>query len=439
MRERRVVIKGMAGSYRRASKSEKGQILDQVVEATGYLRRYAARLLRLQGRRVHLGKGVVLEGDLVRPARRRRKRIYGEDVKVALRRLWVMLDYLSGRRLAAALPDLVESLERHGERVAQPAVRDKLLRISASTIDRLLAADKRSLQLKGRAGTKPGTLLRQQVPIRTFSDWDETCPGFVEVDLVGHEGGRSRGDYAQTLDLTDVCSGWTELAAVRNKAQVWVFEALQQVRQRLPFPLLGLDSDNGAEFINHHLVNYCQLEQITFTRSRPLRKNDNCFVEQKNYSVVRRFVGYARYDTPQELQLLNQLYAVLSPYVNFFLPSQKLKEKIRHGSRVTKRYDLAQTPFRRLLDSPQLSQSAKAQMRRRFRSLNPAQLHRQIVQLQEQLLRLQRKKRVVEGAGSDGKAQSRFSTAPWKTPAEFPTPPTTPTTTRSQEESSGTF
>ena len=278
---------------------------------------------------------------------------------------------------------------------------------------------------KGRRGTKPGTLLRHQVPIRTFADWDEACPGFVEVDLVGHEGGLGRGDYAQTLDVTDLHSGWTELAAVRNKAQVWVFEALQQIRERLPFELLGLDSDNGAEFINYQLHRYCGQEQITFTRSRPLRKNDNCFVEQKNYSVVRRFAGYARYGTETELEVLKQLYGLLSPYVNFFLPSQKLQEKIRQGSRVTKRYDRAQTPDRRLLDSTQLSKQAKAELRRRFRRLNPAQLHREIVRLQEQLVALQtRKRRGVEGAGSDGKAQGGFPTAPWETPRkEFPTPP----------------
>ena len=160
------------------------------------------------------------------------------------------------------------------------------------------------------------------------------------------------------------------ISAVRNKAQVWVFEALQQIRERLPFELLGLDSDNGAEFINYQLHRYCEQEQITFTRSRPLRKNDNCFVEQKNYLVVRRFAGYARYDTETELEVLNQLYGLLSPYVNFFLPSQKLQEKIRQGSRMTKRYDRAQTPYRRLLDSTQLSKQAKGHwcMNRRKRA-----------------------------------------------------------------------
>ncbi|MGH9342059.1 MAG: integrase catalytic domain-containing protein, partial [Acidobacteriota bacterium] len=258
--------------------------------------------------------------------------------------------------------------------------------------------------------------------------WDEASPGFVEVDLVAHEGGNSRGDYAQTLDLTDVCSGWTELAAVKNKAQVWVFEALEQIRSRLPFPLLGLDSDNGGEFINHHLYRYCEKEGITFTRSRPLRKNDNCFVEQKNYSVVRRFVGYERYDSEKELEVLNQLYEALRLYVNFFLPSQKLREKIRQGSRVTKRYDRAQTPFRRLLASAHISKSAKAKLGRQFRQLNPQQLHRQILGCQEKLMAIQAgKRRAVEGDVPDGKAQSRFPTVTWKTPAEFPTPPTAPT------------
>ena len=252
------------------------------MEATGYGRRYAARVLRGQGRRVFLKRGVVLEGDVGVRSRRPRKRIYGEEVRRALQRLWEMLDYLSGRRMAAALPALIESLERHGEWEVPREVRDKLLRISASTIDRLLAPTKRRMSLKGRGGTKPGTLLRNQIPIRMFSDWDEACPGFVEIDLVGHEGGIGRGDYAQTLDVTDVCSGWTELAAVRNKAQIWVFQALEKIRGRLPFALLGLDSDNGGEFINHHLYRYCEQERITFTRSRPHRKNDNCFVEQKN-------------------------------------------------------------------------------------------------------------------------------------------------------------
>ena len=209
MLERRVMAKAFASEYQRGSKKEKGTILDTFVETTGYQRRYAARLLRLQGRRVALGKGVWVEADV--GYRRRRKRIYDEEVKRALKRIWQMLDYLCGKRLVAAL-------EKHQEWQPSAEVGRKLLSISAATIDRLLAPEKKKLRLRQRGGTKPGTLLRHQVAVRTFADWDDARPGFVEVDLVAHEGGRARGDYAQTLDLTDVSTGWTELAAVPNKA-----------------------------------------------------------------------------------------------------------------------------------------------------------------------------------------------------------------------------
>ena len=426
MSERRVMVKAFAREYQRGSKKEKGTILDAFVETTGYQRRYAARLLRLQGRRVALGKGVWVEAD-VGYRRRHRRRIYDDEVKRALKRIWQMLDYLCGKRLVAALEPTLAALEKHQKWQPSAEVGKKLRWISAATIDRLLAPEKKKLRLRQRGGTKPGTLLRHQVAVRTFADWDDARPGFVEVDLVAHEGGRARGDYAQTLDLTDVSTGWTELAAVPNKAQVWVFEAIQQ----LPFALLGLDSDNGSEFINNHLRRYCEQEQLTMTRSRPHRKNDNCFVEQKNYSVVRRYVGYARYDTPGEVALLNQLYEQLRLYVNFFLPSQKLPEKVRRGSRVSKRYSPAKTPYQRVLESAEVSTSCKRKLRAQYGKLNPAQLHREIVRLQEKLTDLTAKKRrggTVDGAVTDGKTK-RFPTAPWKTPAEFPTPPTAPTTT----------
>jgi hypothetical protein len=352
-------------------------------------------------------------------------------VQRALKRIWKRLDYLCGKRLAAALPETVAALERHGELKVPAEVRQKLCRISAATIDRLLAPEKKRLQLKARAGTKPGTLLRHQIAVRTFADWDEDRPGFSEIDLVSHEGGNARGDYAQTLDLTDVATGWTELAAVPNQAQVWVFEALQQLRQQLPFPLLGLDSDHGSEFINHHLHRYCQQEGITLTRSRPDRKNDHCLVEQKNYSVVRRAVGYVRYDRPQQVQLLNELYGHLRLQVNFFLPSQKRKEKTRRGSRVSKRYHPAQTPYQRVLDSKHVSAECKQQLRQPYLQLNPAQLDRDIHRLREKLLLSSFRPEsgeAVDGAVPAGKAK-RFPTGTWKTPAEFPTPPTAPTTT----------
>jgi hypothetical protein len=305
----------------------------------------------------------------------------------ALLKLWRIMDYICGKRLQPILPELVAVLERHNEFSCDRQTRAKLLRISAATIDRLLKPARRQHQLRGRSGTKPGTLLKKQIPIRTFAEWDEQQPGFVEIDLVGHDGGVVAGDYCQTLDLTDVATTWTETQAVPNKAQTWVFEALKTLRKNLPFPLLGLDSDNGSEFINNHLSAYCQREKLSFTRSRPYRKNDNCFVEQKNYSVVRRAVGYQRYDTQAQLQLLNQLYASLRLYTNFFQPTMKLQSKERVGSKVTKHYDRAQTPYQRVLAVPQIAKARKELLRVKYESLNPAALKRQISRLQDRLLK----------------------------------------------------
>ena len=241
--------------------------------------------------------------------------------------------------------------------------------------------------------TKPGTLLRHQIPIRTFADWDEKKPGFVEVDLVGHDGGILKGDFLYTLDVTDINTGWTETRAVKNKAQIWVFGAMKYIRGRLPFELLGIDSDNGSEFINAELMRYCEEEGITFTRSRPYKKNDNCFVEQKNYSVVRRAVGYLRYDTEEELKIMNRLYEVLRLYTNFFQPSMKLLEKTRTGSKVTKRYDKPRTPYGRMKDSDAISEDVKERLEMEYERLNPAELKRRIDELQRKLWNQYNKKK----------------------------------------------
>jgi hypothetical protein len=286
----------------------------------------------------------------------------------------------------------VEALERFGEVELAPEVRDKLLRISAATIDRMLAPERRRLRVKGRSGTKPGSILKRQIPIRTFAEWDDARPGFCEVDLVAHDGGDPYGEFCQTLDLTCVATGWTEVRAVKNKAQRWCFQALLDVEGSLPFPLLGLDSDNGSEFINDQLFRYCTSRGITFTRSRPYRKNDNCFVEQKNWPVVRQNVGYARYDTPAELACLNELYASLRLYVNFFQPQMKLVSKTRRGAKVTKRFDQARTPYQRILASPDVSPEAKASLTRNYMELNPAELKRRIAACQDRLLELHRTK-----------------------------------------------
>lgn len=374
MRERKSVTKALKKRYKKSAKKEKGVILDEFCYLTGYNRTYAARALRSAG--INGKRGSVSAG---------RKRTYGNDVLLPLRKIWSILDGICAKRLVAILPEMIERLEGFGEIALEAEVRKKLLRISASTIDRLLARDRRRLTIKGRSMTKPGSLLKHQIPVRTFSDWDQAKPGFLEIDLVAHEGGNPRGEFAQTLDMVDVFSGWTETKAVKNKAQVWVFKALADARNNFPFKVLGIDSDNGQEFINSHLVRYCVAERITFTRSRPYKKNDSCHVEQKNWSHVRRNVGYLRYDTEEEVKILNELYDYLRLYTNFFLPQVKLIEKTRVGSKVRKRYDQPQTPYRRLLASGNVTDESKDKLKGIYANLNPAKLRRSINELQEKL------------------------------------------------------
>jgi hypothetical protein len=304
----------------------------------------------------------------------------------------VICDGICGKRLAPYLQEIVPVLERFGELTLTQETKQKLMEMSPATIDRILAPARKRYRLKARSQTKPGTLLKHQIPIRTFADWEDTRPGFVEIDLVSHEGGNARGDYAYTLDATDVCTGWTETEAVRNRSQRFVFDGLEKALCRFPFSVCGIDSDNGSEFINNHLVRYCTENEITFTRSRPYRKNDNCFVEQKNYSVVRRAVGYGRYDTPEELDALNRLYAVLRLYTNYFQPSMKLIEKTRVGSKVRKRYDQAKTPYQRVLDSDAVPEPANKELKRSYTTLNPVKLAREISRLQDQIDALARAK-----------------------------------------------
>jgi hypothetical protein len=388
VKERKKAAAIVAPRYRKARKKEKGLILDEFTKLTRYGRRYASYVLRTHGKKIWINPETVLVSDVRKRTTRKKERIYDDVVAASLKKAWEMMDYICGKRLAPILKELIPRLIRFGEIRLTPEAKDKLMKISPATIDRILAPERKKYKIKGRANTKPGTLLKSQIPIRTFSQWDDKRPGFVEIDLVGHDGGDGSGEFLQTLDVTDVATGWTETQAVKNKAQQWVFEALKDIRGRLPFPLLGIDSDNGGEFINNQLYRYCQEEKITFTRTRSYRKNDNCFVEQKNYSVVRRAVGYGRHHTPEEQALLNDLYKELRLFTNFFQPSMKLINRTREGSKVLKKYDKPLTPYRRVLASTDISGSDKAKLKALYRNLNPAALKRRITKLQQRLLRL---------------------------------------------------
>ena len=300
----------------------------------------------------------------------------------------------------AVLRTQVAVLEKFGELSLDPDIRQKLTRISAATIDRLLRTEKRALRIRGRSHTKPTTRLINEIPIRTFTEWQDARPGEVGADLVGHDGGITGGEHAFTLVVTDRLTQWTEVRAVLNKAQKWVFQALLLIRSWLPFALCSLHTDSGSEFINHHLHRYCVQERIDFTRSRPNRKNDNNFTEQKNNDVVRRHVGYLRLQTEQEVELLNQLYDRLRLLINFFYPSQKLVSKTRQGARVRRVHDDPQTPYQRVLACSEVSEDHKERLRRQFDTLNPAELQREVVRLQGELLSLvQQRSHPAERAG----------------------------------------
>jgi hypothetical protein len=409
MGQKKAVTRQLQDRYQKSSKKEKIVMLNEFIQITGYNRSYAARILR---KKKVLGYLTIDDKRIkytISTKKKKKKKHYDQDVLLALNQLWEEADSICSKRLAPFLAELIEVLEKYGEITLTREVQEKLLTISPATIDRLLAPIRKKQRIKGKSTTRPGSLLKKSIPIRTFSEWNNKRPGFFEVDLVSHDGGNLRGDVNQSVNFTDIATGWMEMVAVKNKAQRWVFAGIKAIKKRLPFPILGFDSDNGSEFINDELLRYCEKQHITFTRSRPYRKNDSCYIEQKNWSVIRRTVGYGRYDTDKELCILNKLYSYLRLYVNFFQPVRKLVKKERIGSRIKKRYDVAQTPFRRVLACPDISEEIKMKLKREYDMLNPAELKRQITYLQNELLRLNvLKHKVNKEEQMSRKTQSSF-------------------------------
>jgi hypothetical protein len=286
------------------------------------------------------------------------------------------------------LATIVPLMRRDGDITLSDAEAATLAAMSAASIDRHLAAERAKLFPRGRSHTKPGTLLKSQIPVRTWAQWSENMPGFVEIDLVGHEGGNSSGEFCFTLTVTDVFTGWTINRSVKNKAAIWVFEAIEYVISQFPFPILGIDLDNGSDFINYHLFNYCVEHKITFTRSRSGNKNNGAYVEQKNWTHVRELVGYLRFDTEKELSVLNEIWALDMGYTNYLLAQQKLIFKQRDGSKVTKRYDRAATPLERTMARAEIAQVDRARLNQTMAAIRPDELYSQIHDLTTRLERM---------------------------------------------------
>lgn len=364
-RSKREYLAAIVKRYRASSRGIKTTILNEFCSACGYHRKHALRLLRTFRRFTQKT-----------PAKRGRKPVYDSDaLLIPLRRIWKAANLPCSKRLKAILPEWLPGyIETYGPISQKTAI--GLLRISPSSIDRMLNPIRAQYTKHGRATTKPGTLLRKQVQVKT-NQWDESRPGFLEADTVAHCGSSTEGMYINTIDCVDIATGWTEQRAVWGKNYQDVIDQIKHIEQALPFPILGFDADNGGEFLNHHLYRHLteRKQPIQFTRSRAYKKDDNAHIEQKNWTHVRQWLGYDRLDSPHLVALMNELYTTeWRLFLNFFCPSVKLLEKKRVASKIVKRYDKPKTPYRRALESPLVSKEAKRKLIELYKTLNPFEL-----------------------------------------------------------------
>jgi len=352
--------------YLKADKKEKSKILDEFCHNTDYARKYATKIL----------SAGYDNNRIAKTGRKGRLKLYNSEVILMVIKIWELLDFPCGTRLKPSLPEMYETLARFKEISFNENIKTKFATISAKTLDRRLKRERAIRHLKRNRGlTCKGTLLKSSIPVR-ITDWDTSKLGFMEIDTVAHNGGDPSGIFIFTLDLTEIFSGWTEQEAVMGKGETGVLNATKNIRKELPFDLLGIDGDNGGEIINYQMLKYCTLEKLVYTRSRPDRKNDNAYIEQKNKTHVRELVGYGRYDTKKQLFLLNDLYRKeYRLFTNFFRPVMKIKSKEKLNNSVCKKkYDIARSPYQRLMASDQISQEAKDKLTKLYLSLNPVQL-----------------------------------------------------------------
>jgi hypothetical protein len=378
-RSKREYLEAIYLRYKRASRKNKAIILDEFCAACGYHRKHAIRLLRKFRRFIKPRKN-----------KKGRKPLYNKETIIRpLKKIWLSANLPCSKRLKAVLPLWLPGyVQQYGSLTGEIA--EALLAMSSSTMDRLLKPARIKYKGRGRSTTKPGTLLRKQIPIKT-NQWDESCPGFLEADTVAHCGTSMAGMFAFTIDCVDIATGWTEQRAVWGKGETGVLEQIKNIEKSLPFPLLGFDCDNGGEFLNHHLLRHFteRKRPVQFTRSRAYHKDDNSHVEQKNWTHVRQWLGYHRFDIPDIVPLLNKLYTTeWRLFHNFFCPSVKLIAKERIASKTIKRYDKPKTPFQRIMDSPNIPDSVKGSLRAQVEKLNPFLLRKAIEEKLKKILNL---------------------------------------------------
>jgi len=361
------LIKKSKGRYLKSNRQEKKGILDKLCKNTEMNRKYLISLLSAKK-----------DLNYVNPINKKRRETYDARVIYYLKKIWKIFDYPCGQRLEPMLPEYIEILERFKEIIFSEKNKEKLLRIKSATIDRRLKRCKDEKAKKIFSTTKPGSLLKKQIPIKT-SSWDEKRIGFGELDTVAHCGDSASGEFINSLNYTDIASQWTESEALMGKAQMRIKQALDNIEEHLPFKLKGIDPDNGSEFINWQLYHHCLEKKIEFTRGRPYKKNDNAHIEQKNWTHIRKLTGYKRLDQPSQLKKLNSLYGhEWRLYKNFFIPNKKLISKKRINSKIVKKYDIPKTPYQRLLENKEVSPLKKKELKEIYAKLNPAELKRTI-------------------------------------------------------------
>lgn len=371
---RKELLEALRTRYRYARKKERIEILESLIQTTGYSRKHAITLLNNNQKKCS-------------PRKKGRKNSLGSEAQEALIQIWHVSNQLCGKRLAPFIEEMCENLETHGYLKISAATKAEILSVSAATIDRTLKKERQRCQ-RSVSHTKSGPLVKNKVPIRTFTEWSDVIPGFFEIDTVSHSSVDVSRGFLSTLNMTDIATCWVIPIALPRSGAFEVLDALEQAKEICPFPILGLDFDNGREFLNEEMIKWCTKENITYTRSRAHKKNDQAWIEEKNGSVIRKNVGRGRFEGRRALRLLRALYKALYLYVNYFQPCQKLLEKKRNGAKIYKIHDKARTPYQRVLENPAVDKKVKSKLIQLRNKLNMYALHEEIKSKREELEKL---------------------------------------------------